>query len=132
VRAGLKVKGNQTLAGLKRTLHEMPLTVAASVADRAEPVLTRETRGAFSSGRTVYGEPRPAGVDGKPLDLKATGDVSRELRFEAIGTIVRCRLGPEYSKYLIGKYGILPNGALPASWKRDLDRLVAETKAPPL
>jgi Glu-tRNA(Gln) amidotransferase subunit E-like FAD-binding protein len=59
VRAGLKVKGNQTLAGLKRTLHEMPLTVAASVADRAEPVLTRETRGAFSSGRTVYGEPRP-------------------------------------------------------------------------
>lgn len=116
---------------LKQTIRNLPRTVAVSVAARAAPAVTDLTAEAFSGGRNVYGEARPASkVDGHTLALERTGTTKGQLRFVQIGTVVRCVLGPPYSKYLIGKYGILPNGALPARWSAKLAQLVQETKVP--
>jgi hypothetical protein len=51
------------------------------------------------------------------------------LRFAANGRIVRVVLGKPYQKYLIGKYGILPQGkrAIPANWTRTLNEIVSTT-----
>jgi|SRR4051812_42776361 hypothetical protein len=116
--------GNQAFAGLKKQLRALPTTVAAAVAKEAAPATTGLARAAFNSGKTVYEEPRPLGVDGEPLKLKRTGATERDLLFVSNGTIVRCVLGQPYMKYLVGKYKILPNGALPVGWSRTLDGIV--------
>ena len=122
------LKGNVgTLQQWKRSLNALPKTFAADVAKRAAPELTGLTQTAFSAGQSVYGEARPLGVDGQPLDLKKTGATEQQLRFVQIGTVVRCALGPSYSKYLI-RYGILPNGPIPVGWTRKLDEITAATK----
>ncbi len=118
------------LSQLKARLRDLPRTVAADVAQRAAPEMTQLTRQAFEGGRTVYGDARPAAAGGGALTLRKTGATARELRFVSIGTIVRCVLGPSYARYLIGKYGILPNGALPAAWSKRLRDLVAGVKVP--
>lgn len=117
-----------SLKGLKGKLKELPRSVAHDVAQRAAPALTSLTRGAFDSGKSVYGDARPQGADGRPLTLERTGATKASLKFSATGTIVRAVLGPRYAKYLIGKYSILPNGALPAAWSSKLAALVKETK----
>lgn len=122
--------GNAALRSFKAQLRTLPTTVAHDVARRAAPAVTSLSREALASGRTVYEEPRPLGVDGGQLSLKKTGAVERDMRFVSIGSIVRVVLGPKYAKYLIGKYGILPNGALPIAWARRIKQLVAETKVP--
>ncbi len=125
------LKGNlSSLNDLKKVLRKMPITVAHDVAKRSAPVMTTETRAAFKGGRSVYGEARDKGADGQALDLVDTGAVALGLHFVAIGTVLRARLGPDYAKYLIGKYGILPNGALPTRWARLLSEIVSNTKAP--
>lgn len=113
---------------LKARLRAMPITLAEKVAGRAAPAMTAKTQGAYNSGRTVYGTPRPAGVDGKPLTLRRTGAVADDLAFVVHGTIIRARLGPDYARYLIGRYDILPNGAMPVEWAVELRRLVADTR----
>ncbi len=121
-----------TLARFKKKLAELPTSVAHNVAQRAAPDLTLAARAAYSQGRSVYGEARPTSVvDGKPLDLYRTGATLQTLRFNASGTIVRCVLGTRYAGYLIGKYGILPNGAIPADWSAHLRQIVAEVAAAP-
>lgn len=121
-------QGGGTIKDLKDRVRSMPLSVAHSVAGRAAPLMTGFTRRAYASGQSVFGEARPSGVNG-PLSLVDTGTTQRNVRFTSTGTLVRCFLGTKYAKYLIGKYGILPTRALPAEWKRGLDRLVAETRA---
>jgi hypothetical protein len=116
------------LSDLKRIIQKAPITVAQDVAKRAAPALTALTVQAFNSGANVYGDPRPLGVDGRQLTLRKSGATARTMKFTSDGgTIVRCVLGPEYAKYLIGRYGVLPNGALPARWSARLGELVAET-----
>lgn len=118
----------EKIQDFKRSLREMPRTIAADVASRAAPALTDRTRQSFDAGQTVYGDARPAGVNGQALTLRKTGAASRELKFVAVGTIVRCVLGPDYAKYLIGKYSVLPNGAMPAAWSKALRELTASFK----
>ncbi len=126
------LKGNlSSLKGLKQTIRALPVTVAADVAKRAAPALSSEARGAFDSGQTVYGEARPAGVDGRQLTLVKSGATRDALRFVSIGTIVRCVLPTRWAPYLIGKYSILPNGALPVGWSKRLSAVVADTKVKP-
>ncbi len=125
------LKGNlNSIRDLKKVLRKMPITVAHDVAKRAAPVMTAQTRAAFKGGRSVYGDSRPKGEDGQALDLVETGAVALGLHFVSIGTVLRARLGPKYAKYLIGKYGILPNGDLPTRWARLLSEIVRNTKAP--
>jgi hypothetical protein len=120
-----------SLKRMKQTLKALPRTVAADVAKRAAPALTDLTQEAFTSGRNVYGDARPAStVDGRALTLERTGATKAQMRFVQVGTVVRCVLGPKYARYLIGKYGILPNGALPARWSFKLGEIVKTTKDP--
>jgi hypothetical protein len=125
------LKGDlSSIRALKATLRAMPLSLAHDVSKRAAPVLTDETLAAYDSGHSVYGEPRPVGADGAPLTLNATGAVRRDVHFTSQGTVVRCVLGPRYAKYLIGKYGILPNGPLPAGWSHKLRDVVRGSRDP--
>jgi hypothetical protein len=118
------------MKALQKNLRKLPITIAHDIAQRAAPKMTDLTRGDFDAGTTVYGQPRPRGVDGAPLDLERTGATRRALMFTATGMIVRAVLGTKYARYLIGKYDILPNGALPVKWRAELQKLVSETKAP--
>jgi hypothetical protein len=120
------------LRTFKQRLREFPITLAAEVSKAVAPALTDLATGAYDGGRTVYGDTRPKGVEGQALDLEATGATRAQLRFVAVGTVVRCVLGTKWSKYLIGKYGILPNGnaAVPAAWRAKLDAIVAAQKGP--
>lgn len=127
MKAGLKGRVG-ALSTFKKQLQALPLSLAHDVAQSSAPGLTARTRTAYASGQTVYGEPRPAGVNG-PLDLRETGTTERTLQFVANGRIVRCVLGTKYAKYLIGKYKILPNGGMPAEWSRYFAELVANAKA---
>jgi len=113
---------------LKRNLRKLPTTIAHDVARRASPALTQKTKAAFGGGRTVYGNPRPSSVDGTPLTLRKTGTVATMLAFATTGTIVRAVLATKYARFLVGKYEILPNGAMPADWSARLTALVKETK----
>lgn len=125
----MALKGNlSSIKALKSTMRALPKTIAADVARRAAPAMTTLTANAFDSSRTVYGDPRPIGVSGQPLELVKSGRTRDALRFISVGTIVRCVLPTKYAKYLIGRYGVLPNGALPAAWSRRLADVVKEVK----
>ena len=127
------IKGNQALAPLKKMLRDLPITLAAEIAAAVAPGITTFAQAAYDSGVTVYGDPRPtSNVDGSPLELKLSGSTRGQMRFVSTGRIVRCVLGPPYAKYLIGKYGILPNGNAPTVWndairKIAIARMIART-----
>lgn len=124
----MSLRGVDSIKALKQGLRALPLSVAHSVAQRSAPAMTGLTRQAYASGRSVYGDPRPSGVDGKPLTLHKTGAAEEALSFVASGTVIRSRLGPNYVRYLIGKYGVLPNGPLPVSFTDAIARIASETK----
>lgn len=113
------LRGNvENLRRLRSKLRKLPKVIAQNVASAVAPTITTKARGAYQGGQTVYGDPRPLGVDGNALTLHKTGRTLGALSFIAIGTIVRARLGTRYARYLIGKYRILPMGRLPISWSR--------------
>jgi hypothetical protein len=121
-----------TLRRLNRRLRELPTSIAHDVAQRAAPELTRLAREAHAARRSVYGESRPVGkTTGEVLDLEVSGRTARDLRFVSNGTIVRAVLGTPYARFLIGKYSILPQGAIPAEWSARLRELVAAYKVTP-
>jgi hypothetical protein len=123
-----RVRGNAGFSDLKAQLRQIPISLAHDVAQRAAPTTTRLTQVAYATGKQVYGEARPLGDNGNKLDLRKSGLTQRTLRFVASGTIVRCVLGAPYMKYLIGKYKVLPNNAIPAEWDRALHALVTAAK----
>lgn len=111
---------------IKRRLSAMPTTVAAEVASEVAPDLTRRTQQAYSSGRTVYGNPRPPHPStGRVPDLVRTGKTKDQLKFRAIGTTTEARLAGRHVKYLIGWFKIMPIGsaALPRSWAQAIDAI---------
>jgi hypothetical protein len=120
------MKGNQAIVALKKALLAMPVSVAHDAARAGSGELTRLVRQSFAARQSVYGDPYPTGKDGRQLTMVLTGETRDGLGFEAIGTTVRCVLPGSYTKYLIGKYSILPNGTIPASWSRALDVVVAK------
>ena len=124
------LKGNLgSIKGMKAALRAMPLSVAHNVAQKAAPAMTALTQAAFTGNQNVYGDARPAGVNGQPLTLVKSGDTQASLKFVANGTIVRAVLGTKYAKFLVGRFGILPNGALPVQWSRRLGEIVSREKA---
>jgi hypothetical protein len=123
--------GNSAFKQLRGRIKNFPLTLAVEVASKAAPDLTGLTQDAYGSGRNVYGDARPTStVDGSPLTLDASGKTKTGLRFTSVGTVVRAVLPEKYQRFLIGKYGILPNGGLPAKWRSNLDGIVAKVKPP--
>lgn len=124
------LRGNlSSVRGLRDTLRSLPLSVAHDVARRGAPAMSAEVSRAFSGGKTVYGDARPASVDGKPLTLRRTGTTESTLKFAANGSVIRAHLTTKYAKYLIGKYGVLPNGPIPTGWAKRLEAIVNDTRA---
>ena len=121
------LKGDlRSLESLKRALRKLPITASARIAARAAPVITALAGGAYDSGTTVYGRPRPLGVDGKALSLERTGASRRAMAFIATGRDIRTARLPRYTRYLIGKYDVLPNGPLPAEWRARMTDIAAQ------
>ncbi len=127
----MALKGNPVgdFRALKKRLTALPISLAHDVAAASAPGLTQRTRNAHAAARTVYGDPRPPAADGGVLTLERTGATARTMQFVANGRIVRCVLGTPYARYLIGRYRILPQGAMPAEWSRYLAGLVADANA---
>jgi hypothetical protein len=121
------LRGNlSTIKGVKAALRALPKSMAHNVAQKGAPALTTLTRAAFYGNRNVYGDRRPLGVDGHPLSLVQSGRTSRTLEYKASGTVIRVVLGTDYARYLIGKYGILPNGAMPSSYEQALGEILSK------
>lgn len=116
----------RTLAKMATLLRSISKVAAQRIAARAAPVITAMAQGAYAGGATVYGDARPAGVHGNALDLHVSGAVQGSVRFTAIGTVLRAVLSTRYAKYLVGKYRILPMGALPVAWSAELGRIARE------
>lgn len=117
--------GLRSLNSLKRALKSLPITATARIAARAAPEMSELAGGAYDGGKTVYGRPRPRSVDGKELTLERTGASRRAMRFSATGRDIRTAVLPRYTRYLIGKYDVLPNGPLPLSWRERLREIAS-------
>lgn len=123
----MALKGDlRSINSLKKALRKLPLTVTARIAARAAPTMSTLASDSFASGRTVYGSPRPLGVDGRALSLTRTGASRKAMRFTATGRDIRTAPLPRYTKYLIGKYDVLPNGPLPREWRERMTAIAAE------
>lgn len=123
----MALKGDtRTLGALKRALRNMPITVSARIAERAAPEISSLAGDAYDAGRTVYGSPRPRSVNGGELSLDKTGASRRAMRFIPTGRDIRTPRFPSHTRYLIGKYDVLPNGPLPAEWRERFTSIAAE------
>lgn len=118
--------GLRSIKSLKRALTKLPITATARIAARAAPAMSALAGGAYGTGRTVYDRPRPRGVDGGELSLERTGASRRAMRFSATGRDIRTAVLPRYTRYLIGKYDVLPNGPLPLAWRERLREIAAQ------
>jgi len=121
-------RGNAAFGGLKAKLRALPVSLAHNIAQRAAPALASLAGSAYDVGRTVYGESRPKGVDGNELDLVKSGETRGTVTYTATGRVIRVGLGTPWAKFLIGKFRILPNGAIPVEWKQQIDQIVHTTK----
>lgn len=117
--------GLRSIRSLKKALQRLPITATARIAARVAPTMSDLAQGAHASGQTVYGRPRPKGVDGDSLSLERTGATQRALHFIATGRDIRTTTLPKYARFLIGKYDLLPNGPLPATWRERMRDIAA-------
>lgn len=122
----LDAAGLRSIRALQNSLRRMPITAAASIAQRYAPEASRLARDAFDGGSTAYGSARPRAVSGGALTLRRTGATRAALAFIATGRQVRLTKLPRYARYLIGKYDILPNGPLPQAWRDRITAIAAE------
>lgn len=120
------MKGDlRSLRSLKRALQKLPATATARIARHAAPAMSELARSAFDGGRTVYDKARPRGVDGGELSLVRTGSSRDAMAFRATGRDIRTAPLPRWTKYLIGKYDVLPNGPLPQAWRERMTDIAA-------
>jgi len=124
------LKGNVSdLKSLGRRLTSFPTTLVHAVAGQTAPALTIAATSAHAARRSVYGESYgESTATGKPLTLDRTGLAASTIRFIATGSVVRCVLGPSYSRFLIGRYRILPMGRMPAEWADKIRQIVSKSQ----
>lgn len=117
--------GLASLSKLGSAMRAAPLRIRTNVAKEGSVALTDDLREDFDGGRTAYGDPRPLSKAGTPLSLVKSGGTKATLVFKAIGTILRVALGTKHAKFLVGKYGMLPNPKrLPSDWQKKLAGIV--------
>jgi hypothetical protein len=120
------------LRRFNKELQAIPTKVAIEVAKRAAGKLTALMQSDFDSGRTAYSETRKKGAYGNDLDLVDNSTTRGALHFTSDGgTKIRVAGLPDYARFLIGKYKILPigNAALPYKWNHMLRWLGSEVIA---
>jgi len=117
-----------SLSKFSRSLRDMPKNVAIDVAKRAAPIITQFANDSFAASADPYGVPWAPAEDGSKVTLVDTGDMRRDIQYEANGTKLRVKLGQPYAKYQIGKRPVYPKqgGLLPRKYTDALDALVAE------
>jgi hypothetical protein len=101
------------IRSLERSIRELPRVLGAKVAAAAAAKITEMNRATFAAGQNAYGDRWLPGVDGKDVDLRATGTLAGSISYHAAGTRLRAHLGPPYAKYVVGKRPVLPTGKLP-------------------
>lgn len=119
----------RTLKNLAKQLGLAGSTVVAQrVAARVAPELTALNLASFDAGQTPYGDAWEPGRDGRDVDLVKSGATRASVVYVAIGTRVRCVLGPRYLKFQIGRRGILPRGGqtLPGAQSARIREIAAE------
>lgn len=122
----MALKGNlRSLRNLKAAIRALPVTATAKVAAQAAPAMTDLSGSAYDGGRTVYGQARPRGVDGDALGLVKSGATRQAIEFRATGRDIRTAPLPRWTKYLIAKYQVLPNGPLPQGWRERMQSIAA-------
>ena len=120
-----KLPGSKSIRAINKEIAAMPTTAAVEAAAKVAPILTGFVQADYTSGRTVYGEPRPPHPrTGRVPTLIATGKTLASIAFTSDGTILRAKLTGDHVKYLIGWFKIMPigNAAIPAKWKRAIDK----------
>jgi hypothetical protein len=117
-------RGLDTIAKFRAKVRALPLTLRAEVAKAGEVAITALLRDDFAAERTAYGTQRPLSVHSDKLSIVKSGATKRDLKFVAIGSILRVHLGQRYDRYLIGKYKVLPISTIPAKWQEALMRVV--------
>ena len=117
-------RGGGFITDLKAKLRAYPVTMAQEIAGKAAPALTDLAQASFDGGQNVYGQ--AIALRGK------TGDTEAAIRFAVTGTQIRTPVYPKYFKYLIAKYGVMPNGraAMPTAWKDKLKTITQDAKPP--
>lgn len=117
----MALKGNiESLRALRRAVERLQIIAAQRIAAASAPEISGLAGDAYDSGQTVYGSPRPRGADGAKLSLVKSGASRRAMRFIATGRDIRTAILPRWTRYLIGKYDVLPNGPLPQLWRERL------------
>ncbi len=121
------------LRGDVRTLRNigknLPTTaIAQRVAARVAPEITTLALASYDAGQTPYGDAWPPGHDGRDVDQVESGAQRAALQYVAIGTRVRCTLPQKYTKYQVGRFGILPRAGqtMPSSWRAVCERISHE------
>lgn len=113
---------------LERAIQAIPFRVGAKVAARSADVITELGQATFNAQQNAYGDAWPDGADGEVKTMRETGALAEGVRYVAIGTKLRARLGVPYARFLINKRPILPrNGAaLPAPYVDALSKAASE------
>ena len=118
-----------TVRALERRISDLPRVLAQKVAAGCAEEITRLAKGTFAASENAYGDPWKPGEEGQTVTLKQSGELSRGVAYMAIGTKLRARLGPRYSKYQVGTRPILPTGKLPIAYQDALRAKTAEIVA---
>lgn len=104
------------LSKLASQLRELPKTISITVAAKAAPTFTELARRSFDSGTSPDGVPWAPGANGQRVTLVKTGELRREIAYEAVGPELRIELDAPYAKYVIGKRPVLPGKVLPEEY----------------
>lgn len=114
----------RSLRQFSQDLRNLPRVVAIKVAEATAPVLTDLAKSTFDAGEDSYGLPWKPGAEGQRVTLRKTGDLAGQIRYVAIGTLLRVALGVPYAKYQIGKRPVFPrqDGELPDTYVQALER----------
>lgn len=112
-----------TVAKFLRALNELgSARLAQTIASYAAPVLTRVGLQDFDAQKAPSGVPWAPSAEGKTVDLVRTGSLRGNVRYVAVGRILRVALGVRYARYQIGKRPIFPARglALPDAYRAAL------------
>ena len=114
----------KSLAQFAADLRRLPRVVAIRVTEAAAPVLTELSKASFDASQTPYGVDWKLSKKGQRVTLRKSGDLSRYIKYVAIGTRLRVALGVRYAKYQVGKRPVFPRqgGALPDTYVEALQR----------
>jgi hypothetical protein len=97
-----------SLAKFSAKLRELPVTLAAKVAEAAAPALTDAARTTFNAGQDAFGVGWAPSVGGDAVTLRESGALAQGVHYVAIGTKLRVVLGVSYAKYQVGRRPVFP------------------------